>query len=348
MSRDMRMLGLLGVLALSVVQGCACHSTEANEVGVLTRKFTLMGERGVQPETYAPGATYFFFPPFSTDWTTFETKLQNLRMRAKNEGEPGRTDDIEFKTVDGNDIAVDVTVVWRVDPDKAPHLVRKVARTSREVEIRLVGPAARALVRDALNVLRSEDFYTADKRFAAAEGARKLLEEALKPEGVIVEQVILQEHRFNPEYERVIREKKLAEQTAEKLRSEAQAALEEAKRNLESAKGTVSQKIAEAQGQLEQAKLTADAELVRATNEAEAILKEAEAKSKGIAKENEAMAGAGGRTMVKLRIAEALMGKQILFLPAGRGGTTLQTLDMNQILSQYAASKATHNASASH
>jgi regulator of protease activity HflC (stomatin/prohibitin superfamily) len=196
-----------------------------------------------------------------------------------------------------------------------------------------------------LNVLRSEDFYTADKRFAAAESARKLLEDALLPEGVIVEQVILQEHRFNPEYEKVIREKKLAEQTAEKLRSEAQAAAEEAKRNLESAKGTVSQKLAEAQGQLEQAKLTADAELVRATNEATAILREAEAKSKGIAKESEALAGAGGRTMVKLRIAEALMGKQIIFMPTGGGGTTLQTMDMNQILTQYAAGKTARNAS---
>ena len=94
----------------------------------------------------------------------------------------------------------------------------------------LVRPATRALVRDALNVLRSEDFYTADKRFAAEEAARKLLEEALLPEGVIVEQVILQEHRFNPEYEKVIREKKLAEQTAEKLRSEATGFLAEMRR----------------------------------------------------------------------------------------------------------------------
>jgi regulator of protease activity HflC (stomatin/prohibitin superfamily) len=337
---DLRMLGLFVLLALPVVQGCACHSTEANEVGVLTRKFTVVGSRGIQRETYSPGATHFFFPPFSTDWHTFETKLQNLRMQAEKGGKNRGGDDIEFKTVDGNDISVDVTVSWRVDQSKAPHLVQKVGRSTLEVQERLVRPAARALVRDALNVLRSEDFYTADKRFAAAEQARTLLNEALNPEGVIVEQVILQEHRFNPEYERIIREKKLAEQTAEKLRSEAQAAAEEYKRNLESAKGTVSQRFAEANGVLEQTKLTSDAELVRAKNEATAILREAEARAKGTEKENQAMAGAGGRTMVKLRIAEALQGKQIVFMPSGRG-STLQTLDMNDILSQYAATKAT-------
>ncbi len=74
-------------------------------------------------------------------------------------------------------------------------------------------------------------------------------------------------------------------------------------------------------------------------------LKDAEAKSKGIAKENEAMAGVGGRTAVKLRIAEALMGKQIIFLPAGHSGATLQTMDMNQLLTRYATSKATQTSS---
>ena len=51
----------------------------ANEVGVLTKKLALFGTKGVQDEVYAPGATYFF-PPFITDWHTFETKLQNLKM----------------------------------------------------------------------------------------------------------------------------------------------------------------------------------------------------------------------------------------------------------------------------
>ena len=31
---------------------------------------------------------------------------------------PNATDDVEFKTIDGNDIAVDVTVAWRIDTAK--------------------------------------------------------------------------------------------------------------------------------------------------------------------------------------------------------------------------------------
>lgn len=332
----------LFVVALSFagtsLLGCTCHSTGANEVGVLTRKVTLLGTRGVQPEVYPPGSTYFF-PAFVTDWHTYQTQLQNLTMSDRNEQRP---DGMEFKTVDGNDVAVDVTVAWRIDPTKAPHLLSRVAPSTQEVQERLVRPATRALVRDALNRLHSEDFYVAEKRFAAAEAGRKLLSAALAEEGIIVEQVILQEHRFHQEYEAVIRDKKLAEQTAEKLRSEALAGAEAAKSNLESAKGKVSQQLAAARGALEQARLRADASLIQARNEADALLAEARAKAKGIEKQNEAMAGAGGRTMVKLRIAEALQSKRVVFLPTGGkgGGGTLQTLDLNPLILPYAAAQA--------
>lgn len=313
------------------VSGCACHSTGANEVGVLTRKVAPFGKLGVQDEPLPSGGTYFF-APFTTDWNTFETKLQNLRLVKES------ADDVEFKTVDGNDISVDIIVAWRIDPAKAPYLLMKVGESTEDIEARLVRPGVRAYVRDALNKLKSEEFYEADRRFKAAEEGRVLLAGAINPEGVIVEQVILGEHRFNPEYEAVIRDKKLAEQNAEKLKSEALAAAEASKRNLEAAKGQVAQQIAGVAGVLAQAKLTADSSLVQSQNEAEAILIEARANAQAIEKRNEALAGAGGRTMVKLKIAEALVGKRILVLPTK--GANIQTLDVNQLVGRIAADKA--------
>ena len=146
---------LLVFFSCMTVSGCACHSTSANEVGVLTRKIAPFGIKGVQPEVYDPGATYFFTPVI-TDWHTFETKLQNLRMVKSGDN---TTDDVEFKTIDGNDISVDVTVAWRVSPAKAPYLLQRVGDSTDDVQERLVRPAARAYVRDALNRLRSEDLH---------------------------------------------------------------------------------------------------------------------------------------------------------------------------------------------
>lgn len=332
----MRLQGLMVSFVALSVSGCACHSTDSNEVGVLTRKLAPFGKKGVQDEVYASGATYFF-APIITDWHTFETKLQNLRMQ-KVAGSDGVIDDVEFKTVDGNDISVDVTVTWRIDPSKAPHVLQRVGESTDDVQERLVRPAARAYVRDALNRLKSEDFYVADRRFAAAEESRQLLLSSLGPEGVIVEQVILGEHRFNPAYEEVIRDKKLAEQNAEKLKSEGQAAGEEAKRNLESARGVVSKDIATAKGELEQARLGADAQLIKAKNEATASLTEAKTRAQSIEKENAALGGAGGRTMVKLKIAEALRGKRVVMIPTGKGAN-LQTLDVNDLINARAANE---------
>jgi hypothetical protein len=187
--------------------------------------------------------------------------------------------------------------------------------------------------------MTSEEFYVSDKRFAKAEEAREKLSKVLGTEGVIVERVILGEHHFHPDYEKVIHDKKVAEQTAERMVSEGHAAQQEALRNLETAKGQVSQKIATAQGQLDQVKLHADADFYRSQREAEAIVAEKKAHAKGVEKQNQAMSGAGGRTMVKLRVAEALMGKQLVFLPGGGKGGGLQTLNLNELLGRYAAAE---------
>ena len=236
-------------LASLPLSGCTCHSTGSTEVGVLTRKLAfagLLGRAGVQPEVYAPGATYLF-PAFVTDWNTFDVSLQNLAMvKDPTRGDRAQEDDLSFKTVDGNDVRVDVTVAWQVEPKQAPHLLNKVGENVEEVKEKLVRPACRSVVRDVLNELRSEEFYVSEKRFAKASEARDRLQAVLGPEGIAVRQVILGEHRFNPDYEHVIRDKKLAEQNSEKVRSETRAAAEQWKSELEKAKGTVFQQLAAA------------------------------------------------------------------------------------------------------
>src|SRR4051812_23513461 len=326
-----------GLAALfAVTAGCTFHSTDSTEVGVLTRKIGLLGKAGVQQETYPPGATYTF-PAFITDWHVYNVALQNLEMiRAVQKGDRAGRDDIEFKTHDGNDITVDVTVAWRIDTAKTPYMLERVGGSTPEVKENLVRPACRSIVRDVLNTMTSEEFYVSDKRFQKAEEARTKLAAVLAPEGVIVERVILGEHHFHPDYEKVIHDKKLAEQTAERMVSEGHAAQQEALRNLETAKGQVSQKIAGARGSLDQVKLHADADYFRAQREAEAILAEKRARAKGVEKTNQAMSGAGGRTLVKLSVADALRGKQILFLPSGGKSGGLQTMNLNELLARYA------------
>jgi regulator of protease activity HflC (stomatin/prohibitin superfamily) len=329
----MRKLTLMALLC----SACTFHSTDSTEEGVLTRKLALFGKSGIQQEPYAPGTTYTF-PAFVTDWHVYNVALQNLEMvQAADKGDRAERDDIAFKTHDGNDITVDVTVSWRIDPAKTPWILEHVGGSTAEVKENLVRPGCRSIVRDVLNTMTSEEFYVSDRRFQKAEEARAELTKLMGPEGVIVERVIMGEHHFHPDYEKVIHDKKLAEQTAERMVSEGHASQQEFLRNLETAKGQVSQKIATATGQLNQVKLAADADLYKSQREAEAILSERRAHAKGVEKQNLAMSGAGGRTLVKLRIAEALAGKQIVFLPGGGKGGGLQTTNLNDVLARFAA-----------
>jgi regulator of protease activity HflC (stomatin/prohibitin superfamily) len=327
-----------GLVAFAVLAlgGCVSHSTGETEVGVLVCKIGLgCAHKGVQEQLYPPGSTNVF-APFIRDFYTFDTKVQNLEMTASaKNGDRSTRDDLQFKTTDGNDISMDVTVVWTLDQQQIPHIVQDVGTSTEEVKEKLVRPMARTLVRDVLNELDSESVYNSDKRFRKADEARQVLSQALSPFGVSVMQVILHEHRFAPEYEKVIHDRKLAEQRAEQLKSETEAVQQEALRNLETARGGVASDIAKADGKLKQASLQADAAFYAQQQNAEAILAERTANSKAIAKRNEALRGSGGKAMVKLKIAEALGGKTILLVPGGAGGAAFNKMDVNKLIDTF-------------
>jgi regulator of protease activity HflC (stomatin/prohibitin superfamily) len=319
-------------LVAAMAAGCASHTTGETEVGVLVCKIGLgCASKGVQQQVFPPGSTNFF-APFVRDFYTFDTKVQNLEMNAGDtSGDRETRDDLQFKTTDGSDVAMDVTVVWNVDPSQAPRLLETVGKSTDEVKEKLVRPMARTHVRDVLNELDSESIYNADKRFQKAEEARERLAATLAPYGVLVSQVILHEHRFTPEYEKIIHDRKLAEQRAEQLKSESEAAQQEAIRDLEGARGKVAADIAAAQGELSQAKLSADGAYYQQQQNADAIVAERQANAQAIAKRNEALRGSGGRAMVKLKIAEALADKNIVMVP-GASGMGVNRLDVNKLV----------------
>ncbi len=325
---------MTGMLLFSLL-GCTA-STEATQVGVRTVNLTAIGSRGIREEIYPQGQTYFFLRSLS-EWTLYDVGLRNLEMmRTPAAGGRSGDDSLRFKTVDGNDVSVDVTIVWSLEPSKAPYVLAKVGESTDEVEQKLVRPIARSVVRDVLNELTSEEYYQADRRYQAADLARTQLNEMLQGEGVHVEQVLLGAHKFNDTYEGIIRDKKVAEQESARLVSQTQAAVEEMKRDLEKAKGEVSKSIEQARGEAEKRKLGADAIFYERERQAAAILSEKKANAEGLTARAKALAGAGGKAMVKLEVAKALGGKKILFVPAG-GGSDLRTTDMNELLRTYGA-----------
>src|SRR5262245_45081272 len=109
-----------GVIVLVVIflSFASYHATDSTEVGVRTVKW--LGTRGVQNQVYQPGAAYFFLPIFN-EGDPFDTRLQVVEMKG-----PGQ---VVIKTRDGNDLFVDLTFSYRINPQKAPFILQFVAKT---------------------------------------------------------------------------------------------------------------------------------------------------------------------------------------------------------------------------
>jgi regulator of protease activity HflC (stomatin/prohibitin superfamily) len=328
----------LSMLILSVIIGVflfSPHTTGPTEVGVRTVKWSLFGQKGVEDHVYQPGAIYFF-PAMINDWHVFDTRLQNIEMTFDPQrGDRRIRDDLLFKTIDGNDISLDVIISYRIDPQKAHYIVQYVAASDFELKDNVVRTIARSRSRDIFGELKTEEFYVSDKRDEKAERVKTALNAVLNPYGVIVERVSTKDYRFNPAYQKAIEDKKIAEQVAEQNKAATKAAQEEYLKKLEDAKGDVSKMMAETDGRFRQAQIEADAYYEQQQRIASAIEAEGEAEAKGITELNKALAGSGGEVMVKMKIAEALEGKKIVLLPFSGGGMDIKTTDINKLLETY-------------
>ncbi len=311
------------------------HQTKSTEVGVRIIKWSPLAKKGVMKRVYAPGATYFFAPVINA-WYVFDTKLQNIEMTAANRGVRMGKDDLVFKTIDGNDIALDVIIAYRIDPQKAPEIIMNVAQSNQELEERLVRPITRNVTREQFGALKTEDFYIANKRTEKAEAAKSILNSILNPYGIIVESVLPKDYRFNAAYQKAIEEKKVADQMVERFKSETKATIEEYLQKIQQAAGEVNKMVADVDGEFAKAKINADAYYEQQTLIAKAIEAEGLAASKGINKMVEALNSSGGKTMVKMKLSEALVGKKIILLPLGdTGGIDLKTTNVNELLKIY-------------
>lgn len=318
----------LALLALAVASLAAgCRPTNSTEVGIRTSLFGVLEKRGVQ-ETYAPGGVYMVLPVVNA-WTTLSVAQQNLLMNANpNEGDRPVPDDITFKTKDGNNVHIDVNVMWRIDPKKAGFLVSHVGQSVEEIRERIVRPVSRSLIRDIFNEITSEEYYQVAIKNAMAEKARKALVEAFTPYGILVDSLQVQQHRFDPAYQAAINAQKQAEADRQKL-VEQQKSMEVQKRSeLEGRRAAWNKSLEDARGEAGRLRNEADGYFQTKTNEAKAVVAVAQAEAEGIRKEAEALGKLGGDAYVKMQVAKQFAQKKILIVP----GTNVSTMNVNEMV----------------
>jgi regulator of protease activity HflC (stomatin/prohibitin superfamily) len=320
--------GLRAGLALALTLALSgCGTTSSTEVGVRTSLFGIFEGRGKQ-EVYAPGGVYFFLPIVNA-WNTLPISQQNLTMNANpTEGDRPVPDDVTFKTKDGNNVYIDVNVMWRIDPKKAGYLVSNVGQSITEIKERLVRPVSRSVIRDVFNEITSEEYYQVAVKNRMAAKAKDELVKAFGDHGVVVDMLQVQQHRFDAEYQAAINAQKQAEADVQTLMEQQKNMVVQKQSELEGKRSEWNRKLEDALGEAGRIKNDADGYYQTKTNLAKATIAVAQAEAEGVRKEAEALGKLGGDAYVKMQLAKRFAEKKILIVP----GSNVSTMDVNKMV----------------
>jgi regulator of protease activity HflC (stomatin/prohibitin superfamily) len=304
-----------------------CGTTSSTEVGVRTNLFGVFESRG-QQQIYQPGGVYFFLPVINS-WYTLPISQQNLVMTADpNEGDRPIPDDITFKTKDGNNVYIDVNVMWRIDPQKAGQIVSMVGQDIMELKERVVRPIARSTIRDVFNEITSEEYYQVTVKNRMALKAQAQLQKEIAPFGIIIDMLQVQQHRFDKEYQDAINAQKKAEADVQTLIEQQKNMEVQKKSELEAKRSEWNRRMEEAMGQAGKIKNDADGYYQTKTNQAKAMIAVAQAEADGIRKQAEALGKMGGDAYVKMQVAKQFANKKILIVP----GSNVSTMNVNELV----------------
>jgi len=261
-------------------------------------------------------------------------KIQEVRVIPHKRAE-GRNN-IRLKSADGNDIWVDVTVTYQIIENLAPILLQKVGRNLSDLE-RLVGVETRGVVRQVLGTLETRDFYQSVAREQKLEEAFNLLNQKLNPLGIKINSLNINQFRFLPEYEDLLRERALADQKRQEYEELTLAGEMEREAKIAKAKGDADAMRALSDGIKQRRKLEGEAELYSKKQEALAseskLLNEAE----GLKQLVWSLSGPGGDNLVATELAKSLQGKKIILIPGE--GNSINLLNLNELMEKYGSLK---------
>ncbi|MDX2285793.1 MAG: prohibitin family protein [Bacteroidia bacterium] len=198
-----RLAGLI-LIALGVVTSCFVQ-IGPGELGVQT----LFGK--VQEGTL-PSGLHFVNP--LVEVVTFDVRTQNYTMSAVHEeGEQYGDDAIRVLTSDGLEVVIDLTVLFRVEADKAPRILQEIGSEYINVIVR---PVARTKIRDNAVYYDAVSLYST-KREEFQDRIFKNIENEFSQRGLVLEELLIRNINLPQSVKATIESKINAEQEAQKM-----------------------------------------------------------------------------------------------------------------------------------
>ncbi|MBI4433788.1 prohibitin family protein [Candidatus Uhrbacteria bacterium] len=158
-------------------------------------------------------------------------RTEEFSMTKAREG--GAGDTLTVLTKEGLDVALDLTVLYRLQESRASEIFREVGPTYRD---RIVRPIIRSAIRSTVAEFEAKDIYSS-KREEVALKLRELIQKDLDPRGITLEEVLLRDVSLPERLTESIQEKLAAEQEAQRYEFTLQTAKKEAERKRIEAEG---------------------------------------------------------------------------------------------------------------
>jgi regulator of protease activity HflC (stomatin/prohibitin superfamily) len=252
-----------GLVAGAVVVALLLTAVSAGLVFVQPEErgvvISAVAPEGYRPDALQPGLHWII--PFAENVVRYPISRQTYTMSiAPSEGQLVGDDSVDARTSDGQQVKIDASVIYSIKPSEVVGV--HIAWQDR-YSADLVRPLTRGVIRDGASQYTAEQIVT-EKRSDMINGITDTLAEKLGSNGLILDEFILRNITFSPEFAASIEQKQIAEQQAK----QAAFTVEQRKQEAEQVRQT-------AQGQ-------ADARVIAAKGDAEARLINAEAEAKAL------------------------------------------------------------------
>lgn len=336
--------GFLAIFLCSVLSACdaGVHTLKATEYGVRFRNLPRFLGGGVATEVMPPGQLVVVWP-----WDQLYTFTSTVREVSWGPNKKFK-EYVNTRAKDGNEVALAVTVRYQLSLEEGAlaNAVQYIATDDAGIED-IVTTIARADIRHYMNELKTAEFIDPVARSRAVERVREAMQEHLNRYFVKVLSVTLDNFRFerqlaNNETDDTYQEKldeiqRLSQETARELsRVETVAAQKQGRYN--EVQAEVNRSLEEAKGYLAQAKIRGDNYLLARANEAQGIRAIGKAEVEGTVAQIDALSGEGGRAILKLEIAKALVSNDSRFVilneATSANGIAVNRTDTNDLIRQ--------------
>ena len=280
------------VLVIAVILstlGAGLVYVESNERGVVRT----IRAGGVRTDALEPGLHWIV--PVVEQVVTYSIANQTYTMSAvSQEGQVQGDDSIRARTKDGQEVIIDASVIYQIDPTKVVPLH---IEWQNRYEDGIVRPEARGIIRDAISQYGVEEVVST-KRLEIVNIVTEELGKSLAENSLRLLDFVLRDIHFSEGYAAAVEQKQIAEQQAQQARL------------------TVEQKKQEAEQARQVAQGQADAVVIAAKGAAEARLIQAEAEAQANALVAESLRNRPELLQYQY-ILKLAPGVQTIFVPSG-------------------------------